>query len=54
MAMIQEQRDNHEPPRYYAYCPCGVCGPIRASHEQAVADEDAHDSVCRAAAWGME
>lgn len=52
--MIQEQRDLTEAPRYYAYCPCGVCGPIRSNYEWAVDDEDAHDSVCRAAAWGMD
>lgn len=33
-------------PRFYAYCRCGVCGPLRAVQKDARADELAHDEVC--------
>ena len=45
--MIEAQQDSgHETPRFYAYCPCGVCGPIRFRYEDAKLDEREHDSVC--------
>lgn len=31
---------------FYAYCACGVCGPIRRSRDAAKADDRAHRQVC--------
>lgn len=33
-------------PRWYAWCPCGVCGPLRVVREGAVVDEVVHRGVC--------
>lgn len=35
-------------PRWYAYCSCGVCGPLRSTRLLAVLDEGAHADVCSA------
>lgn len=45
--MIHTQ-EHHGPDtaRHYAYCPCGVCGPIRRTRQEAIADHDAHALVC--------
>lgn len=32
--------------RAYAYCRCGVCGPLRARVVDAEADDAAHGEVC--------
>jgi hypothetical protein len=40
----------HAQIRYYAYCSCGVCGPIRTRREDAEADDSAHQEVCSAQA----
>jgi hypothetical protein len=31
---------------FYAYCTCGVCGPIRRSRDAANADDRAHVEIC--------
>jgi hypothetical protein len=40
------QVSEYPPPLFYAYCRCGVCGPMRRTVEAAKADEKAHAEVC--------
>lgn len=35
-------------PRFYAYCSCGVCGPLRIRREDAERDDQGHAEVCSA------
>lgn len=45
--MIHAQDNGHDDPfRFYAYCRCGVCGPIRPTRVLAEGDDEAHASVC--------
>lgn len=45
--MINTQDNGHaDPRRFYAYCKCGVCGPVRRTKLAAKRDERAHASVC--------
>lgn len=37
----------HAVPLFYAYCACGLCGPMRRNIEAARLDEEAHAEVCR-------
>lgn len=47
MTHEQDTHGSGPVPRFYAWCPaCGVCGPIRRTHETAAADDAAHDTVC--------
>jgi hypothetical protein len=44
---VHEQDRHHEDtPRWYAWCECGVCGPLRTSRVTAGADAHAHARVC--------
>lgn len=33
-------------PRFYAYCPCGVCMPLRRDRETAEQDDTSHRELC--------
>lgn len=45
--MIQKQEvHGGDRARFYAYCGCGVCGPLRVDRRLAVDDERVHAKVC--------
>jgi hypothetical protein len=46
MVHKQEGETRREAPRWYAFCSCGVCGPLRAQKTLAQDDDRLHAKVC--------
>jgi hypothetical protein len=43
----EQDRHPHDTPRFYAWCSCGVCGPLRRSRVTAGIDAHVHSLACR-------
>lgn len=43
----RQQEHAHDTPRFYAWCSCGVCGPLRSSRVTAGHDAHVHSLACR-------